>query len=333
MLQDLANTGFTHVEEPLYDRILHALVAEITAGDLLPGARLMENRIASRFGVSRAPARKALAKLQALGLITAPPAPARGFVVASDAPRRAARLPSSAPEPFTTQTTPTWQHIYSEVEDALTQRIAFGGWRLTETGLARQFSVSRTVAREVLARLQARGLVINEGKGWIAPELSQTRVQELYELRALLEPAALESIHGELTDQELDRMIADLRDVTDTGADGQRLDRLEADLHITLLQRCRNSALRKAMTEAQSLLLAHRFFYQHTAELYPVEPFLGEHLDVLTALREGAPTQAREALRRHLLCSSDRAVDRIARLRGSFRDRPPDYLEPLDTGS
>lgn len=293
----------------------------------------MENRVATRFGVSRAPARKALAKLQALGLIAPPPAPARGFVVAAEARQRAAALAPPKRDPFSPQTAPSWTRIYGEVEDALTQRIAFGSWRLTETGIARQFSVSRTVAREVLARLQARGLVVNEGKGWIAPELSQTRVRELYELRALLEPAALEGVSAELPHDALDRMIGDLQSVADTGADGQMLDRLEADLHVTLLRRCSNSALRKAMTEAQSLLLAHRFFYQHTAELYPVEPFLAEHLLVLDALRDGALRDACAALRQHLLRSSDRAVARIARLRGSFRDRPPGYLEPLDTGS
>ncbi len=322
--------GSADMKAPLYNRILNALVSEIADGALSPGDRVMENRIATRFGVSRAPARKALAALDDLGLVTPAAGPARGFIVTSDAPKHAAELAPAPSDPFTTHTPPTWQRIYGEVEDAVSRRIAFGGWRLTETGIARHFDVSRTVAREALARLQARGLVENEGKGWIAPELSETRVRELYELRALLEPAALSCVSARLPGQTLDRMIGDLQDATDSGADGHLLDKLEADLHIALLQRCRSSALRKAMTEAQSLLLAHKFFYQHTAELYPVEPFLDEHLQVLGALREGSVSEACEGLRQHLLRSSDRAVVRIARLRGSYRDTPPDYLEPLD---
>lgn len=312
------------MEEPLYSRILHALVSEIGAGDLAPGDRVMENRIATRFSVSRAPARKALTELENLGLVAQAAAPARGFIVAPDAPQRAAELVPAASSPFTTQTTPTWQRIYAEVEDALTRRIAFGAWRLTETGIAQQFSVSRTVAREVLARLQTRGLVVNEGKGWIAPELDETRVRDLYELRALLEPAALKNVSAGLSKQLLDQMISDLQKVAHTGTDGHSLDKFEADLHIELLQGCSNAALRKAMTEAQSLLLAHKFFYQHTAEIYPVEPFLAEHLHILRALRNGAIAEACDALRQHLLCSSDRAVLRIATLRDSFRDTPTD---------
>lgn len=320
------------MEEPLYTRILHTLVCDIAAGDLLPGDRLMENRIATRFGVSRAPARKALAALETLELMTHAAAPARGFIVAKDAPLRAAAMTPSRLDTFTTQTTPTWQRVYNALEDALTQRIAFGGWRLTETSIARQFDVSRTVAREALARLQARGLVVNEGKGWIAPELSHTRVRDLYGLRALLEPAALADVSALVPQQQIAQMIGDLQGAVDGGADGSLLDRLEADLHIALLGRCPNAALRKAMTQAQSLLLAHKFFYQHTAGIYPVEPFLNEHLAVLTALEKGEVPAACAALRDHLLRSSDRAVDRMTHLRDSFRDTPPDYLERLTTG-
>ena len=318
------------MEEPLYTRILHALLSEIAAGDLSPGDRIMENRIASRFSVSRAPARKALADLRAMGLIAPVAAPARGFIVARDAQLRAAEQARPPNSPFTAHSTPTWQRIYGEVEDALTRRVPFGGWRLTETGIARHFSVSRTVAREVLARLQARGLVVNEGRAWIAPELSQTRVRDLYELRAILEPAALRTVSDHLPDQQIDQMIADLETAAQTGADGHLLDRFEKDLHITLLQRCNNSALCKAMTEAQSLLLAHKFFYQHTADIYPVEPFLDEHLNILSTLRDGAISDACDALGQHLLHSSDRAVVRIAKLRTTFRDTPIDYLEPIE---
>ncbi|SOH93328.1 DNA-binding transcriptional regulator, GntR family [Monaibacterium marinum] len=316
------------MQEPLYNRILHVLTSEIAGSDLQPGNRLMENRIATRFGVSRAPARKALAQLEALGLVAHMTAPGRGFVVVKNAQKRAAELSSPIDDPFTTDITPTWQRIYGEVEDALTRRIAFGAWRLTETGIARQFGVSRTVARDVLARLQTRGLVVNEGKGWVAPKLSEVRVRDLYELRALLEPAALQRVSNLVSEAQLDQMICDLQGAAGKG--GQWLDKLEADLHIGLLQRCDNSALRKAMTEAQSLLLAHKFFYQHTAEIYPVEPFLEEHVHVLSALRKGAVSEACDALRIHLLHSSDRAVVRITTLRGIIYDTPPDYLEPHD---
>ncbi|MEV8468743.1 GntR family transcriptional regulator [Fluviibacterium sp. DFM31] len=316
--------------EPLYIRVLHALVSAMAAGDLLPGDRLMENRIANQFGVSRAPSRQALGELETLGLVTHAEPPARGYVVADGAAQYAAQIAIPKSEPFNTQITPSWQLIYSEVEEALTRLIAFGEWRLVETDLGQHFGVSRTVVREVLARLQSRGLVVNEGKGWVAPELSQTRVRELYEVRSLLEPAALMDVGGSPPEQLVGQMIADLHSVMNNSSGAPTLDKLEADLHLGLLGRCRNSALKKAMTEAQSLLLAHRFFYQHTADIFPVEPFLDEHLLVLDALRTGAISDACKGLRQHLLSSSDRAAARISNLRDTFRDTPPKYLEPID---
>ncbi len=310
-------------------RIMRALIAEIADGALRPGDRLMESRIAAKFGVSRAPSRQALAELEALGFIIHAEAPARGYAVAIDAAKRAARYDGTPVQPFRSKTTPTWQFIYGEVEDAVTRRLAFGSWRLIETTLAKHYGVSRTVARDVLARLQSSGLVVNEGKGWIAPELSQKRVRDLYELRALIEPAALSDIASDFPASDLDNMLNDLRDAVHGKADGPTLNKLEADLHFDVLRRCRNTALRKAMIEAQSLLLAHKFFYQHTADIYPVEPFLAEHIDVLETLQKGAVSEACTGLRDHLINSSNRAVERIAKIRDQINDTPPDFLEQM----
>lgn len=331
MPQNVQITGSSGLDETLYNRIVRAIAAEIARGVLAPGERLMESRIAQRFGVSRAPARQALVEMEALGFVAHANAPARGYIVTAKAAERAAVFAVNPPEPFSLETTPTWQLIYGDVEEALTKRIAFGSWRLVEVALGQHYGVSRTVAREVLARLQSCGLVVNEGKGWVAPQLTETRVRELYDLRALLEPAALAEVSAQAPKELLDKMIGDLRAAMTTNPAGSNLDALEAELHFELLRRCRNSLLRKAMIESQSLVLAHRFFYKRTAEMFPVEPFLVEHLDILEKLRRGAIGEAREALRCHLIASSDRAVVRIAKVRGSFQDNSLVYLEPIET--
>ncbi|MFW2589987.1 GntR family transcriptional regulator [Sagittula sp. SSi028] len=317
------------MQDPLYARILRSLISEIGRGEIAPGERLMENRIADRFGVSRAPARQALSELAAKGLAVKAKPPARGFAVALDAAEVARPLTHSDDTPFSSQTVPTWQLLLSEVEKELTRRVAYGSWRLVETALGREYGVSRTVAREVLARLEANGLVINEGRGWVAPELSAKRVRDLYQLRSLLEPAALANVSTTLPAARLDQMIDDLQQAADLPPTASLLDKLEADLHMDLLRQCDNIPLRKAMTEAQSLLLAHQFLYAHTADIYPQEPLIAEHLATLTALRAGQLEQAQTALRDHLLAASDRAIERTERLRGAFQNTPVSYLEQI----
>ncbi|WP_407578963.1 GntR family transcriptional regulator [Citrobacter koseri] len=56
------------------------LITAIEQGELLPGERLQEIRLAEKFGISRTPIREALHRLETLGL--AEPGPARGLVVA-----------------------------------------------------------------------------------------------------------------------------------------------------------------------------------------------------------------------------------------------------------
>ena len=61
-----------------------------------------------------------------------------------------------------------------------------------ETELADYLGVSRTVVRDVLSRLQERGLIRkNASSHWIAGPLTARTLREKFELRAIVEPAAL----------------------------------------------------------------------------------------------------------------------------------------------
>ncbi|MFP9230382.1 GntR family transcriptional regulator [Pectobacterium cacticida] len=56
------------------------LVNAIEKGELLPGERLQETRLAKQFGLSRTPIREALHRLETLGLVE--PGPQRGLMIA-----------------------------------------------------------------------------------------------------------------------------------------------------------------------------------------------------------------------------------------------------------
>ncbi|MBJ7223066.1 MULTISPECIES: GntR family transcriptional regulator [unclassified Brenneria] len=56
------------------------LIAAIERGELLPGERLQEARLAKQFGLSRTPIREALHRLETLGLVE--PGPQRGLMIA-----------------------------------------------------------------------------------------------------------------------------------------------------------------------------------------------------------------------------------------------------------
>jgi len=145
----------------LYQRAFDLLSGQIARGELAAGTELKETGIAAQFGISRAPARRALAELAEVGLVER--RQGQGFVVS----RRAARTeeqsrpqvrPASG-EDLRLVSLPSWERIYGEVEGEIAARISFATWRVNEAELARYYRVSRTVARDVIGRLQQRGLL------------------------------------------------------------------------------------------------------------------------------------------------------------------------------
>ena len=72
------------------DGLAERLADEITTGALLPGSRLDEVSLATRFKVSRTPVREALRQLEATGLVER--RPYKGAIVAAPSPRRLAEM-------------------------------------------------------------------------------------------------------------------------------------------------------------------------------------------------------------------------------------------------
>ena len=81
--------------------------------------------------------------------------------------------------------------VYQELRSAL-RKGKIGSSRVaTERDLAEQLGVSRTPVREALALLVHEGLIASTSRGFKPPEMSREDLADLYEIRRLLEPAAL----------------------------------------------------------------------------------------------------------------------------------------------
>ena len=90
------------------------------------------------------------------------------------------------------------------------------GERLTEEHLARAIGVSRTPVREALHKLESEGLIKPlETRGFIVSRDSKDEVEELFELRAILEGYALRVISERISEEDLKqlgRLIAGAED-------------------------------------------------------------------------------------------------------------------------
>src|SRR5215475_5592934 len=108
------------------------------------------------------------------------------------------------------------QSLTSAVAEKIRDQIIRGeiqeGAQLRQDAIANQFHVSRIPVREALRQLDAEGLIaIVPNRGAIVPALSPDDIEELFSIRALLEPEVLKRSIPHLTQADLTEAEATLR--------------------------------------------------------------------------------------------------------------------------
>jgi len=109
------------------------------------------------------------------------------------------------------------QSLPSAVADKLRDQIIRGeipeGAQLRQDAIATQYQVSRIPVREALRQLEAEGLIsIFPNRGAIVPALSPSDIEELFSIRALLEPEVLKLSIPHLTEADFSEAAAVLRE-------------------------------------------------------------------------------------------------------------------------
>src|SRR6516225_1693748 len=108
------------------------------------------------------------------------------------------------------------QSLTSAVADRLRDQIIRGeipeGAQLRQDAIATQYKVSRIPVREALRQLDAEGLIaIAPNRGAIVPALSPSDIEELFSIRALLEPEVLKLSIPHLKEEDFSEAASVLR--------------------------------------------------------------------------------------------------------------------------
>lgn len=309
-------------QAPLYALITEVLRKAIASGSIEPGAVLLEGPLAELLHATRTPVRQALRELEDEGVVSR--FDGRGFVAgpAGTEPRRvtlnAAMLGDGAAEPV--RKTLGWEAIYDAVERDVVHLSVFGHYRLNELELARHFGVGRMVARDVLLRLESLGLTEKDDRlRWVVTPLDAKRIGHLYELRWLVEPAALRAAMAAHPSSDVQPMIESLRRAMRLYPDVSRtaLDQLEHDLHVGFLSKCPNPELLQSLQRTQCILTLSKHVLGEAAPMPKRDPFMSEHLAVFNAIAEGNEAEAADLLRTHLEASCRKVIARAAMVRES----------------
>lgn len=186
--------------------------------------------------------------------------------------------------------------------------------RISIDSLARELGVSQTPIREALSRLEATGLVTKQHFiGYCsAPQLDRKQLDELYELRLLLEPFAARCA-AERMDETQVEAVARLAKAMEPGESRKSYDRFavqDSELHDLIAVGSGNHLVREALARLHTHL--HIFRLRFHSEV--TKEASAEHARLVTALVRRRPAEAEAAMRAHIEKS-------YKRLQGYARDR------------
>lgn len=104
-------------------------------------------------------------------------------------------------------TIPAREKVYEYLKSSILSGHFTPGQKLTEEHLAKTLHVSRTPVREVLHKLEAEGLIKpRQKRGFFVSGDSKEEVEELFEIRSILEGYALRVVSERISDQLLGRL-------------------------------------------------------------------------------------------------------------------------------
>jgi DNA-binding GntR family transcriptional regulator len=198
------------------------------------------------------------------------------------------------------------------IRDAIVEGRLEPGRRLKEDELARELGISRTPIREALLMLQAEDLVVaTPNRGAVVRAHAADELEDLYELRALLEGHAARRAAERVTSAQ----IGELRESCDRFAavkpeNLSGLVRENIVFHNALLDISGSARLASMVGKVIRLPLVYNSYRWYSPEQKRIS--VRYHTRITDALAAGDPEQAEGIMREHVLEARDVLVARAA---------------------
>ncbi|MFJ7932912.1 FadR/GntR family transcriptional regulator [Sporosarcina sp. NPDC096371] len=213
--------------------------------------------------------------------------------------------------------------IYEEVADSLINMIKTGelkpGDRLDSVEqLAEMFDVSRSAVREALSGMRAMGLVVmRQGEGTFVTKfdaanftlpvtagllMKQEDIQELYEVRKILEAGTAASAATYHEVEDLDSLRDAIEDMKNAGANGEIGEGADLRFHMAIANASHNQILihlMRSVSEIMTNVLRETrevLIYSEKKSVSLIE----EHERIYDAIKERQPELARQYMLEHL---------------------------------
>ncbi len=206
------------------------------------------------------------------------------------------------------------QHVYGMLRHEILTCTLAPGTEVSEAELAERFKLSKTPVREALAILRSDGLVRTyPRRGYQIVPVTFGDMNELFDLRTILEAGAAELASQRITDAEIEDLtrLADV--VYDRGEEPslERFINANRDFHAAIAKSSGNERLHKMLLRQFDEL--ERFFYLGARLRDVNSETQSDHHAIVDTLRERDAAAARAIMIRHNEVTRRGLIDALTR--------------------
>ena len=186
------------------------------------------------------------------------------------------------------------------------------GTRLKEEELARELGISRTPVREALLILQAEGLVVaTPNRGAMVRSHDAEDLEDLYQMRALLEGYGARRAAARITDEEVTRLrLSCVRfDKLDPERDLRELVKENLFFHNTILEIAGSARLIGMVRKVIELPLVYKSYIWYSPDQTRISAHY--HRQIVNALAARDAERAELVMKEHVFEARDLLVARL----------------------
>ena len=201
--------------------------------------------------------------------------------------------------------------VSKEMEEAILSGQFKPRERLIEMDLISRFGVSRTVIREALKKLEAKGLIrTTPYRGAMVADLTVEEIEEIYFVRAELEKIAARLVLEHITQSEIQNLKKLAKEVErHLREKTHQIIEMDSEFHRMIFRACRNSYLYDMIDFLRTK--AHIVRFNAWSLPHRIEQSILEHREMIRAIEDRNLFQFEKLILKHLTFSKDSYMSQL----------------------
>jgi DNA-binding GntR family transcriptional regulator len=193
--------------------------------------------------------------------------------------------------------------VYEQIKGAIQDGRIKPGQRLVQDALARQLGISRSPVREAIVRLGQEGFIhLEPHRGAVVRPVTDREMDQIYQVRQLLEPFAAAEAATHATDEEIERLAAVQREAVSQREALNPADVfwVNGEFHRVLVAPCHNEVLVGLLASLWERQVTFNAFAVYSEQRGATEHMLHEHQAILEAFTSRRSEQVRTLVEYHI---------------------------------